>query len=50
MSMGAGTENGADEVDVSKFPLQLGSSIVAKAFFLHSKTQVGRLIEFGHLL
>ena len=32
--MGAGTENRTDEVDVSKFPLQLGSSIVAKAFFI----------------
>ena len=31
--MGAGAENRTDEVDVSKFPLQLGSSIVAKAFF-----------------
>ena len=32
--MGAGTKSGTDEVDVSKFPLQLGSSIVAKAFFI----------------
>ena len=31
--MGAGAENRTDEVDVSKFPLQLGSSIVAKAVF-----------------
>ena len=45
--MGAAAENGTDEVDVSKFQLQLGSSIVAKAFFAF---QVGRLIEFGHLL
>ena len=33
MTLAAGAKKGTDEVDVSKFPLQLCSSIVAKAFF-----------------
>ena len=33
VTLAAGAKKGTDEVDVSKFPLQLCSSIVAKAFF-----------------
>ena len=45
VSMGAGAKKGTDEVDVSKFPLQLGSSIVAKAFFIFqdASLQVDRI-------